>query len=326
MSEHQIYNYPLYISVIIVSIFEYFVIFYLLIRNVTLRKVVKESTPEIVWKSKHLCLSFLCILHIITIFNITQVLLKHVGATTSVEFCVVVNNLLMIGSEFGRFVIWLVLYWRYRIMNEVLNSRSTLSRCSIVLTRMLVLGPLIVLPFSLATIESQWKTGKYDSCILQQTPELNNIILWLMLTTNVIFFGLFLWQMRLTSKISNLLFESDMLPNNRFDKLAKSAALRNLLVTFCTFFWPLVFYCIIQILLKTGDLRQPEFEQYIVFSATLEELLNMLTNNIALYGVFRDWSIFLSPRRGKGIHGTPLLRLDSGKVDQEDLHGSVDVQ
>lgn len=333
MSEQQIYNYPLYISIIVVSTLEYLAILYLLIRNVNLRELSKKSTAEVVWKIKNLCLSFLCILHIFTIFNITWVLLKHVGAATSYEFCEVVNYLYLTNMVFARVFIWIVLYCRYRVMNDVLKSRSWLSRCSIVLTKTLVLGPLFVLPFSLATIESKWKTGDYDSCILVQRPTLDALVMWLMFATNVIFFGLFLWQMRMVLNMSKLVFDLDMLPNNRVNTLARVAALRNLIVTCCTCFWPLVFQFVIYIVKKTTDVSQPHMKQNITFLGSLVVLLNMLTNNIALYGVFRDWSFFLCPRRPEGIQEEPLLMHDTRhsrriQLDQvgEDFTASVDIQ
>lgn len=245
MSEQQIYDYPLFICIIVVSSLEYLAILYLLIRNVTLRKLSKKSTPEFVWKIKNLCLTFLFLLHIFTIFNITWVLLKHVGAATSYEFCEVVNYLYLTNLELGRVFIWIVLYFRYRVMNDVLKSRSWWSRCSIVLTKTLVLGPLFVLPFSLATIESKWNPGDYDSCILVQRPILDAIEMWLMFTTNVIFFGLFLYQMRMVLNMSKHVFDLDMLPNSHVNTVARVAGLRSLIVTCCTCFWPLSFHFVL---------------------------------------------------------------------------------
>jgi len=335
MSEQQIYNYPLFFCIIIVSSIEYLAILYLLIRNVTLRKLSKKSTPEFVWKIKNLCLSFLCILHIFTIFNITWVLLKHVGAATSYEFCLVVNYLFLTNSEFSRVFMLIVLYCRYRVMNDVLMSRSWLSRCSIVLTKTLVLGPLFVLPFSLATVESKWKTGDYDSCILVQRPILDAIVLWLMFTTNAIFFWLFVYQMRMVLNMSKRVFDLDMLPINHVNEAARVAALRSLIVTSCTCFWPLGFQFVIWIVDGTTNVSQPHVKQDITFLGTLVILLNMLTNNIALYGVFRDWSFFLCPQRVKGLEGERLLLHDGStnhntriQLDQvgEDFLGSVGIQ
>jgi len=309
MRDAQIYNKPLYISVIVLGSLAYCALLYLLWRNVTSRKVQKTSTPEIVWKSKHLCLNYLCILHILTILNITWLLLKHTGAPRSREFCNVVNNLFLVNSGLESVFILVVMYCRYQIMNDVLGSRSWLSRCSLVLTKILVIAPLILLPFSLATYYSQYKPEDYNSCRIVQTSTVAILIVSIIVGTTMTFFGLFLWQLRLALKMSTLLLHSALLPNNRGDTLAKSATRRNLIVTCCIFFWPLGFAIVIHILKRTHDVSHPKVQQAITFSLNLNRLLNMLTINVALYGVFRDWWFFLCPRRETDIQDAPVLSI-----------------
>merc|ERR1719419_816175 len=71
--------------------------------------------------------------------------------------------------------------------------------------------------------------------------------------------------------------------------IGRNATIRNVIVTFCALFW-LVIY--------DGPLNHHEpatSEAYVsyIYSARLVLVLDVLTNNLVLYFVFRRWSFFL---------------------------------
>jgi len=309
------YSQPLFISVYFLCIFAMCVLFYLLYINLSARKALKKWTPEVALGSTNLCLWCLCILHVISFFNITAILLKNLDDGIGPDLCAVVNNCLETGTTLSQVFIWLVLECRQRIMRTALESHSVWARGGSILTRIMVAAPLFLLPFALNDLQNDFDNNEGPTCCLSiSTNKIDMIKMWGGVIINLTFCGIFLCQVcKAFRKMGDRMMLSELPPELVYQKV-KSATLRNLIVTCCTFMWPMGFYLFLQSL----DTSETQSRQ--IFYNRLVKVLNMLTNNIALYFVFRNWLFFLwIPCRTRD-HREPLLgRGDTRNTGLDDL-------
>lgn len=188
------------------------------------------------------------------------------------------------------------------------------------LTKILVLAPVILLPIAICYTETEWQEESH-LCIQNTFETASYIELWTILGVSLIFFCLFLIQVYQAWHTASI-FRSDVcelstrseaslnyqMVSYSIHHLAKQATLRNVFVMFCSLFW-LVIY---DWPLNKDEPLDAEGIVAFIYQSRLVVALDNLTTNIVLYLVFRNWSsILLYPfRSNRSVHLDSKSSLD----------------
>jgi len=285
----HIYNGHLYYIVIATCILTYLTSICMLIKNLVKREMMKLETPEIVWRSTNLCLWCLCALHIFTILNVTAILVEHLDFVKSYGFCEAIDDLMEVGVQLSRTCIWLVLEFRYRIMSNAYDASSKWSRVAWVITKVMVICPLLLLPFELYHHQDFSHLFGGSRCIVFETNTIVNLKMWGVFAISLIFLVIFLIQMwKAIRKI-----RVDDMPHYAQIQQIRGVTGRNVFIMSCIILCPIIYWGPLRIIKKNALNDKPDSVQLYVDLERLVRMLDFLIDNVVLYLVFRNWSYFL---------------------------------
>jgi len=245
------------------------------------------------------CLHYLLLLHVSSIITIFALVLKHTEMLASYNACHLVNTIVFISMLSNRFFIGLVWESRHRAVTDALcRKNSVFRRASLALTKVLVLGPLVLLAFT-GSSTTIWEIYT-NICISDTAKMVSYIEVFTILGTTLIFFFLFLAHVLKTCRLVTI-FRADTrhLSQDSVSQYVRTsvsvqerlahAAWRNVIVVFSCLFWLGVYDFpfnkdIIELTSSTIT--------YIYWSRVVI-VLDQLTTNTFLYFLFRNWSFFL---------------------------------
>jgi len=291
----------LYYTVITIVVLTLCVLLYLLIINITSRRAAQDAVTSLVFITLGPCLWYLRLLHVTSWITVFALLLKHTKVLSSSFSCTVVNNVILASWILSRFFIGLIWESRHRAMTDVLHLKKSTARRMILLSaKLLVLAPLALLPLAIYYSTSMWDEG--DKLCLSVTDQtVTTAELWTILGVSLIFFVLFLIKVAQASHLVSM-FRSDICKLAKASKMsdfertskcvhqrARQTTVRNVLVVFFSLFW-LVWYDAPLNRYQPSD--SVGFDAFL-YGSRLVIILDVLTTNIVLYFVFRNWSLFL---------------------------------
>jgi len=268
------------------------ILFYLVFINIVSRRTLKSSVMSFVYKRIGPCLLYLCLLHVTSWITIVTLLLSHLGALYTRQWCEAADGVIVVGLLLCRLLMGLVWESQHRAMSAVLKRNSVVGRCILVLTMVLVVAPLIIIPVAVYSMKTEWN-GDGVNCIGRMPVNVGRIELVTILSVSLTFFLLFVLQMwqayHMKDDIVNTFNGSLVTTSSNVRRLGRNATLRNVFVTLCALVWLVVY---------DGPLNHHEgstSDAYLsnVYTSRLVVALDVLTNNIVLYFVFRRWSFFL---------------------------------
>jgi len=291
----------LYYTVITVAGVTLWVLLYLLTVNIISRRAARNAVTSLVFVTLGPCLWYLRLLHVTSWISVFALLLKHTRVLSSFSSCNAMNNIIIASLILTRFFIGLIWESRHRAMTDVLNLRkSVASRIILISAKLLVLAPLVILPLAMY-YSTTLPEGDKGMCLSYTEQNVTTAELWTILGVSLIFFVLFLIKVGQASHMVSL-FRSDICKHAKASQMsdfestskcvhqrARQTTVRNVLVIFFSLFW-LVLYDVPLNIYKSPD--SDGFDVFL-YGSRLTIILDVLTTNIALYFVFRNWSLFL---------------------------------
>lgn len=268
---------------------------YLFFVNIVARMDLKNCAPSLIWNNTKACLCYLRIFHINSVLIIITLLLKHLHVLSSYRSCQIVNQVYMVGNRLGWVLIWLVWQSRHEAMSVVLSKEKSKSALGAwLVTRFLVISAFITLPFDMSQFKTQYSED--DRECIQWTPVwYDHIHMYISVSVCLIFSILFVAQLylafrRIRDELTHDLLSLETITDasSITPQKAKSVAIRNVMVIFFTMLWMFLFYGTFNYKEPTGGSLE-----YYIYSTRLVLVLGLLTNNVALYFVFREWYFFL---------------------------------
>jgi len=274
---------------------------YLLVVNIISRRAVRTTVTSRVFLALGPCLSYLCLLHVTSWITLFGILLKQTKLLYTSYSCEVVNKIIIVSWILCRFFIGLIWESRHRAMTDVLDlENSYAGKIILLFAKVLVLAPLVLLPLAICSSTSHWEEDD-KICVTITQSTVTSIELYTILGVSLIFFVLFLIKVWQASHMVSI-FRSDVCQLYKgsqvsdFEKASKCVhqrarrtTVRNVLVIFLSLFW-LVFYDA-----PLNRSEEPGTTGFSIFinGSRLVAILDLLTTNIVLYLVFRNWSLFL---------------------------------
>jgi len=245
------------------------------------------------------CLHYLLLLHVSSFITMVALLLKHTEVLTSYCACHYVNTTIFITMMSSRFFIGLVWESRHRALTDTLcRKNSVFGRASLALTKLLVLGPLVLLAFT-GSSRTLWERST-NICIRDTAKMVSYVEVFTILGTTLIFFFLFLAHVWKTCRLVTL-FRADTreLSQDSVSQYLRTsvsvqerlahAAWRNVIVVFSCLFWLIVYDFPLN---KDIPEITSSTMTYIYWSRAII-VLDQLTTNSILYFLFRNWSFFV---------------------------------
>lgn len=291
-----IYDEFLFKSVISVYTLTLIVLVWLFCINIASRLSLKSKEQTIVGESTKQCLCYMRFMHITSLLIIVSSLAKHLKALPNHISCQVVNQVMVICRVLYQVSVLLIWQSRHKIMSTVMLHRHWAVASGMKLfAKLLVLTPLTTLPLLLKADTSRYWSD--NSCILWIPNNLICTEMYLTLAVCLSFFILFVAQVRKgyqanigELKVSFASALSDSKQVSRMKQRARTAGLRNVLVTLSFLVWIIIWYSLLN--RETFTPNNSKAEQQLYF-LRLVIGCEQLTNNVIQYFVFRDWSAFL---------------------------------
>jgi len=275
-------------------IFALWILVYLVGSNIVSRRAAHRHLRTI-----GPCLYYLLLLHLTSFITLFAILLKHTKMLTSYYICDWVNTVVFISMALRRFFIALVWESRHRAVTEALcRKKSVFGRASLVLTKLLVLAPLVLLAFT-GTSTTMWERH-VDICITDTAIMVSYIELFTILGTTLMFFVLFLAQIWETCRMV-ITFRADtrnlsqdsgsqyLRTSYSVQDRVTHAAWRNVIVIFFCMFWLVVY----DVPLNQDISEITSSSITYIYWSRIVIVLDELTADIVLYFLFRNWSFFL---------------------------------
>jgi len=245
------------------------------------------------------CLHYLLCLHVSSIITIFALFVKHTELLSSWKACHWVNTIVFISMMLSRFFIGLVWESRHRAVTDALcRKNSVFGRASLAVTKLLVLGPLVLLAFT-GSSTTIWE--RYTNrCIRDTAKTVSYIEVFTILGTTLIFFFLFLAQVLKTCRLITI-FRADSreLSQDSVSQYVRTsvsvqerlthAAWRNVIVVFSSLFWLVVY----DFPLNRDITELTSSTITYIYWSRVVIVLDQLTTNTFLYFLFRNWSFFL---------------------------------
>jgi len=312
------------------------ILLYLVGINIGSRKAAHTEEMSQIFRTVGPCLQYLLLLHVTSWITLFGILLEHNKILTSFYQCDVVSKVIFTSMVLRRFFIGLVWESRHHAVTDALSRKKSLfRRASLVFTKLLVLGPLVVLAF-IDRLTTKWK--EYPNiCIGDIAKTVSYIELCTILGTTSIFFLLFLAQVGQTCHMVRI-FRADtrslspIAEGSKYLRTSLSvkervsiAAWRNVIVIFCSMFWLVVY----DVPLNKDISRITQSVIIYIYWSRLVVVLDVLTTDIVLYFLFRNWYFFLcNPFWGNMSASLVLEGISTSNIRQpllEDEKETVDI-